>query len=95
MSKQKSVPKFLYDVLGGDTSQYAADVKFIFSNWLKIHAFIRNVPNSREGMRTMAKLMIAEYMRRPGPRMDIVVRLHGRLNRIRYEVERVELGARK
>lgn len=93
MAKKPQCPQFVHDLaMGGEP--YGYDAKFIFSNWLKIHAFIRKVPNSREGMCTLAKLIAAEYMRRPGPRMDIVTRLYGKLSRVRYEVERVELGTR-
>lgn len=89
--KARQIPVFLFDILGGGCAQPVQGIP-VMSNWLKIHEFIRRTPATREGMRTVAKLMVAEYGRKPGPRMDIITRLYGRLNAIRYEVERVEIG---
>jgi hypothetical protein len=63
------------------------------SNWLRAHNYIRDLPDDRRTLNILERLMLVEYRRKPGPRMDILVRLHGRYSRVRHEVERVELSA--
>lgn len=94
MPKTKPVvPVFLFDILGGAPASLNVAAP-VMSNWMNLHAFIKSTSNTRAGMQILAKLMIAEYQRKPGPRMDIIMRLYGKFTRVRYEVERVELGTR-
>lgn len=63
----------------------------VLSNWVIVHDYITSLPVSRNSLATICHLMRQEYLRKPGPRMDIVVRLYGKLNGMRKEIERAEL----
>lgn len=91
------IPPFLTDYLParGISSVNASRLQNVLTNWLKTHEHIKSLQPSNEAVRELALMMFVEYYRKEGPRMDIIVRLHGRFNKLRYEVERVELGNRK
>lgn len=87
----KRFPEFLLEYTRDEVPPSAADA---MRNWLRIHAYIRKLPSTEASLRIVGAMLVYEYRRKPGPRMDIVVRLHGRLNALRFEVERVQLGKR-
>jgi hypothetical protein len=63
------------------------------ANWVTVHAIIRHFKATEKDLLEIRAMMVAEYNRELGPRMDIVVRLHGRYVRMRGELERVQLNA--
>jgi hypothetical protein len=83
-------PRFLEgtEVSNKEKERYAE----LMSNWLKIHGFIKEMDAEEQSLDVLKKMMLVEYRRKEGPRMDIIVRLHGRYQVLRHEVERVELG---
>jgi hypothetical protein len=89
--KKERLPEFLHyvEVDGGDVMKCTD----ICSNWLKCHAYISKLLANRHSLGILERLMLVEHLRNPAPRTDILLRLHGRYNVLRYEVERAELGA--
>lgn len=85
-------PAFLLPYCNEHMSELAVAA---MSNWLRIHALVRKLPDNEQSMKVVGTMLVHEYNRKRGPRMDIVTRLYGRFSHIRYEVERVELGTRK
>lgn len=92
---KRAIPQFLLDAVtptGKDTPIFnRKQLHSALANWMSVYRLIKDAPNTRAGMQTVARLLYIEYHREGGPRMDIVVRLYGRFNRIRMEVERAEL----
>src|SRR4051812_27808548 len=90
----KGVPTFLQQYLMTSIFERLREAGYM-ANWLRVHAHIRKLPHDTGGLSVLANMMAVEYHREGGPRMDIIVRLHGKFQRMRYELERVQLGARK
>lgn len=90
MSKER-IPSFLehVEVDSSDITKCSE----ILRNWMVTHGYITKLKPSETSLQVLRRLMVVEYIRQGGPRMDIIVRLHGKMCKLRYEVERVELRA--
>lgn len=91
------IPPFItaYMPVKGMSTEQASKLQGVLTNWLKTHAHIRKLEPSVASLRELACMIFIECYRKRGPRMDVLVRLHGRFDKLRYEVERVQLGHRR
>jgi len=92
MTAKVKLPDFLKGVKVSESEM--KELRVDLSNWLALHKKISKLRPSKESITYVKKFMLTEYQRTDGPRMDIIVRLHQRLNLLRREMERVELSGR-
>lgn len=85
---KRQVPSFVMQV-AGTASGYKNRVNM--DNWLTIHAVIKKLKPSRQALWEVSNMLVLEYNRKSGPRMDIIARLYGKFNAMRKEIERAEL----
>lgn len=91
--KIKTTPFFLWGV---KFDKHGAEVKKLavhLANWLTVHSYITPLQPTRESILVLRQLMYLEYMRAGGVRPFILERLHGKYDRLRYQVERQEMKA--
>ena len=89
--KEPKLPLFLREYRASalkELKYYAG----MMGNWITIHGHIKGFHPCYSSLNVLRCMMIAEYYRTGGPRMDIIVRLHGRYQKLRYSLERVELN---
>lgn len=96
---KKYIPDFVLQYASinpGERGKAVDYLKAQLTNWLKLHAYIGSLGKeiSFTRVNVMANLMLLEYQRKGGPRMDIIARLYGRFSTLRHEAERVALGTR-
>lgn len=92
MPSAHKLPSFLRESACAMDAKQTAHYAPYLRNWMVLHAHIRELEPSHASLNVLCCLMMCEYERKGGPRMDILVRLHGRFNKLRFDVERVELG---
>lgn len=82
--KKRKLPEFLQGTLAMTHGETMA-------NWLTIHTCIQKMRINYDSLHAIRSMMLSEYNRKEGTRMDIVVRLYGKFNAMRVQLERTQL----
>lgn len=83
--KRRRLPDFLQGTMP------LLDPPLIMPNWITIHQYIQRMRVDEESLCVLRSMMVSEYWREGGARMDIIVRLYGKFNSMRVELERTQL----